>query len=367
MTEYIDLSEFKRDMSFYNELNLLISIKSFDLQAIRNRYLSTKDKKSKRTGSFVRREVTEGGVAGIQIKNGEIVNQEVFLKVPEPRGIDIKNNVLAVSSENRVYIIHENGTELIQDPWFSFIHTIDIRGSKVLVSSSGYDALFEYDYLTKEKTFDWFAWEHGFNYGLDPKTGEKLYLTRNVEESIQYKAEGKKHLLISDPESQTLPTSQRAAFINSVVYDPNDENKIIATFFHEGGVYSIDMKSGLTTKILDGLKSPHGGKRLNNDYVATSTTGGSFVTGNLKNNKHYKFQNIEGKNELLSDFEWIQNSVVKGNLVVSIDSNRNCFIIFDTEKKLIDMVPFDENFAIQDLVFGSLNSAQKEKLKSIKE
>jgi hypothetical protein len=42
-------------------------------------------------------------------------------------------------------------------------------------------------------------------------------------------------------------------------------------------------------------------------------------------------------------------------------------VIFDTEKKLIDMVPFDENFAIQDLVFGSLNSVQIEKLKSIKE
>jgi hypothetical protein len=367
MTEYIDLSEFKKDNSFYGELKLLISIKSFDLQAIRNRYLSTKDKKSKRTGSFVRREVTEGGVAGVQIKNGKLVNQEVFLKVPEPRGIDIKNNVLAVSSENRVYIIHENGTEIIQDPWFSFIHTIDIRGSRVLISSSGYDAIFEYDYLTKEKTFEWFAWENGFNHGLDPETGEKLYLTRKIKESTKYKTEGKKHLLISDPENQTLPTSQRAAFINSIVYDPNDENKIIATFFHKGCVYSIDIKSGESTKILDGLKSPHGGKRLNNEYIATSTTGGSFVTGNLNSNKHYTFQNIEGKSKLLSDFEWIQNSVVSGNLVVSIDSNRNCFVIFDTEKKLIDLVPFDENYAIQDLVFGSLNPVQKEKLKSITE
>jgi hypothetical protein len=128
------------------------------------------------------------------------------------------------------------------------------------------------------------------------------------------------------------------------------------------------MKSGESArKYLDGLKSPHGGKRLKNDFVATSTTGGSFVTGNLNNNKHYKFQNLKGKNELLSDFEWIQNSVISGNVVVSIDSNRNCFVIFDTDKKLIDLVPFDENFAIQDLVFGSLNAAQKEKLKSIKE
>ena len=163
-----------------------------------------------------------------------------------------------------------------------------------------------------------------------------------------------------------MPTSQRAAFINSVVYDPYDENKIIATFFHEGCVYSIDRSSGKCTKLLDGLKNPHGGKRLNNGYIATSTTGGAVVTGDIKNNKHYNFQRIEGKNYLLADFEWIQNSVITGNLVISIDSNRNSFVIFDIEKKLIDLIPFDENIAIQDLVLGNPDAVQIERLRNIK-
>ncbi|MBU8893915.1 MAG: hypothetical protein KOO66_14130, partial [Bacteroidales bacterium] len=135
----------------------------------------------------------------------------------------------------------------------------------------------------------------------------------------------------------------------------------------EGCVYSIDRNSGKCTKILDGLKNPHGGKRLNNSYIATSTTGGSVVTGDINSNKQYCFQKIEGKNDLLADFEWIQNSVITGNLVISIDSNRNSFVIFDIDKKLIDLITFDENLAIQDLVLGSLNSKLTEKLKNIKE
>ena len=51
----IDLSQFQRDHSFYGELNLLLTVKSFDLQAIRKRYLASK--KNKRAGSVERRKV----------------------------------------------------------------------------------------------------------------------------------------------------------------------------------------------------------------------------------------------------------------------------------------------------------------------
>lgn len=164
-----------------------------------------------------------------------------------------------------------------------------------------------------------------------------------------------------------MPTSQRAAFINSVVYDPYDKNKIIATFFHEGCVYSIDMQNGNYKKVLDSLKNPHGGRKLKNDYMATSTTSGEVVLGDLKNNKRYQFQQIEGKPEELSGFEWVQNSVMIDHFIISIDSNRNCFVIFDLEKKLFDTIPFDANWAIQDLIPGDIKENQKENLKTIKE
>ena len=38
----IDLSQFQKDHTFYGELNFLLTVKSFDLQAIRKRYLASK-------------------------------------------------------------------------------------------------------------------------------------------------------------------------------------------------------------------------------------------------------------------------------------------------------------------------------------
>ena len=44
----IDISQFRRDSSFYGELNLLLTVKNFDLQAIRKRYLASKKKQSRK-------------------------------------------------------------------------------------------------------------------------------------------------------------------------------------------------------------------------------------------------------------------------------------------------------------------------------
>ena len=41
----IDISTFKRDHGFYGEIELLLTIKSFDLQAIRARYVASKNNK----------------------------------------------------------------------------------------------------------------------------------------------------------------------------------------------------------------------------------------------------------------------------------------------------------------------------------
>ena len=350
MTETIDLSTFKRDKTFYPETKLLITIKSFDLQAIRQRYLKTKNKKSNRAGSVERRSVTEGGLASLVIKKGEIKIQEVLLHLPEPRGIDIQDGVLAISSENKVYIFHDNQITEIENDWFSYIHTVSLKKDHVLISSSGFDAIFEYNFKTKKQTFEWFAWENGFDHGLNAE-GEKVYLTRDHNKAEELKLKGLKYLYITNPKEQALPTSQRAAFINSVIYDPYDKNKIIATFFHEGCVYSIDMQNGNYKKVLDSLKNPHGGRKLKNDYRATSTTSGEVVLGDLKNNKRYQFQQIEGKPEELSGFEWIQNSVMIDHFIISIDSN-NLRVAFSS-------INLDDVEPLFDSVYDGMNDLLK--------
>lgn len=365
--DLIDISKYKEDNSFYSEIKLLITIKSFDLQAIRERYLKNKNKKSNRTGSVARREVATGGIAELTIKNGKITHSEVLAEFPEPRGVDSFEEITAFSSENKVYLLDGDSLQTITNPWFSYIHTIDIEKSqkkRMLISSSGFDSIFEYSIDGQEKTFEWFAWENGFDHGIDPESGDKLFLTRNEDKAAHYKSEGKNFLFISDPANQTLPTAKRAAFINSVVYDSIDKNNVIATFFHEGAVYEIDRRTGKADKVLEGLKNPHGGMKLeSNRYLGTSTTGGEIVAGNIDKQTRYDFKNLEGKPDFLSDMEWVQNTkIIEGNFI-AIDSNRNAFMIINPEKKLLSRVEFDPDWAIQDLVVSHLRESQKQIIK----
>jgi len=363
-TKNVDISDYKEDDNFYPEIKLLVTIKSFDLQAIRERYLKNKNKKSNRTGSVNRREVAMGGVAEVTINEGKIVHSEVLNEFPEPRGVDSFNEFTAFSSENKIFLLDGDTLRTISNPWFSYIHTLDIEketASRMLVSSSGFDCIFEYSLKETKETFEWFAWENGFDHGIDPKTTEKLYLTRKQREADKYESEGKNYLFISDPSNQSLPTAKRAAFINSVVYDPFDKGSIIATFFHEGAVYKIDRKTGYATKVLDGLKNPHGGMKVNEgEYMGTSTRGGEIVTGGLNNQTCYSFINLGGKPEYLSDMEWVQNTKIFDDNFIAIDSNRNAFILINPGKKLISRVEYDPNWAIQDLVASHLKENQKQ-------
>ncbi|MGM0647995.1 MAG: hypothetical protein ACQESZ_06370 [Bacteroidota bacterium] len=363
------LSKFQINHDFYPRLTLLVTIKSFDLQAIRKRYLKTRDKTSQRTGSADRREVTLGGVAAITFEKGRIINAEVLTRLKEPRGIDMKGDILALSSENKVYLVKDR-VEVIEDSWFSYIHTVDIHPhnfSRLLVSSSGFDAFFEYDMDTKEQTFEWFAWENGFDHGYDPQTGEKVFLTRWPEKAQALRGGGKPVMLINDPANQVLPTARRAAFINSVVYDQKSPDRIIATLFHEGAVYSIDKHSSAKERILDDMLSPHGGARWSEHYMATNTKGGQVVIGSNQHQNRYDFSQLKGKPRELADFEWIQNAVNIGDVIVAIDSNRNAFVVFQPHSKQLDFIPFDANWAVQDLIHGNLSVHQKQLLEEISE
>jgi len=362
-----DLSQFSTNHDFYPETRLLVTIKSFDLKAIRERYLKNRNKKSNRTGSVNRRETAIGGIAEVTLHQGKLKNLQILTRLPEPRGIDSVRGLTAFSSENKVYLLSNDQIKTIENPWFSYIHTTDIQrsgGNRLLVSSSGFDCIFEYDVEEKNKTFEWFAWENGFDHGMDPETGENLYLTRSGEKAKEYEKQSKRYIHIEDPENQTLPTAKRAAFINSVVYDPTDANGIIATFFHEGAVYKIDRKTSQAKKLLDGLINPHGGMKLDDGRImGTSTKGGEVVLQSAQAQTRYDFSNIPGKPEFLSDFEWIQNSIyTKEGDILSIDSNRNCFVIFNPDSGYIDFIPYNENWAVQDLIESSASPSERKTL-----
>ncbi len=349
----IDLNSFQRNSDFYGDLHLLITIKSFDLQAIRKRYLESKKNKSGKAGSVSRREPGLGGVAGISIKNGEIYSERMLAQLKEPRGVDAYNDRIAIAAEDVVHLWKGDKYSSIQNPWFSYIHTVHLNRKdpkRILISSSGLDCLFEYDWDSSNCNWEWFAWENGFQNGTDPKSGEDIFLTRNAEEAEALSVAGKKFKLISNPKEEVLPTAMRAAFINSALYDDKIENSIIATFFHEGAAFRIDQKSMKAEKVISNMKNPHGGRRLGNGYLATSTGQGQVVLKNESGEERFSFSDLPNKPEELGDSEWLQNTAIIRDHLITIDSNRTSFVIWNPEKKLFDMIPYNDDWAVQDLM-----------------
>lgn len=364
-----NIADFQKESSFYGELDLLITIKSFDLRAIRNRYLSSRGNKTGKAGSVERRAPAKGGIAAIRLLSGNIDQESILTELFEPRGIHILENKLAVAAENTVHIIHESGEYFsLTSPWFSYIHTVEFSPHKpdtVLISSSGFDLIQEYNYKTNTLTYEWLAWEHGFNKALDPDTKKEIILTRKPEEAASLSKIQKSFYLVSNPEKDHLPTAKRAAFINSVSYHPADPSLLLATFFHEGKVYEIDITSNMVETVLDGLKNPHGGRKTEFGYMATSTSTGEIIIKTKNSEVILDLSELPEKPIELGDMEWIQNTLSKNHLLIAIDSNRTAFVVIDLEQELYDFIPFNPDWAVQDLVSGTLSVEQQRKLSNL--
>ena len=361
-TEKVYLKDFERDDSFYEPLSLLLTVKSFDLQAIRKRYLDSKNNANNKTGSVERRAAGLGGICYVQLSGGKLSGEKVLKEMKEPRGIAQSEKYFGIAAEDTVYIFYNGTVQKISDEWFSYIHTIDFSGDKVLVASSGLDCLFEFDIKTGKKITEWFAWENGFDRTTDPATGDNLCITRDEEKANAMRAEGRKVLLVKKPKEQSLPTAMRAAFINSVVYDVHKPGHLLATFFHEGTVYQINQTTGKAQKVLGNMKNPHGGNTCFENYMATSTGTGEIVIGNTHEEVRYSFAGLPGKPDFLNHAEWLQNTIrYKGNFI-TIDSNRTSFVIWDIARRKYSMVPYNNNWAVQDMCAVSGEDEQLEKI-----
>ena len=345
------LETFDDDAAFFGQTELLVAVKSFDLAAIRKRYLESRQRS--KAGSVERRAPAPGGLVYMRIENGVMQQQEIVARFTEVRGVDFQQPNIAVSSENKIYVFDSENAHptRIRHPWLSYIHTVKLSSDnkKCLVSSSGLDSILEFELGSGDCLWHWLAWEHGLNQAENPKTGETFLLTRDKDESQRLTKAGKKHQFIEDPGEQHLPTAQRAAFINSAEYTA--DGTVLATLFHKGEVIEIEQRSGAFTTVLDGLSKPHGGMPYKSGYLVTNTGGGNVQMKTPDTHTVFDFTKLPGKAAAVKDLEWLQSSHIKRNTVVTIDSNRTSFVFFDAEQKKRCMVAFDKNWAVQDFVF----------------
>ena len=95
--------------------------------------------------------------------------------------------------------------------------------------------------------------------------------------------------------------------------------------------------------------------------MATSTASGEVRV----NDDTFLFQNLANKPSELAEMEWLQNSKRINDFIVTIDSNRTSFVVFHPEKKLYDIIPYNDNWAVQDMIEGKLSATQLEQLQYI--
>ena len=139
----------------------------------------------------MRRTPDFGGVVSLSLIKGKLFNDELLSKLKEPRGIDFLNNKLAVSSEEKVFIITDK-VQVLENDYFSYIHTVSFcpfDDNRLMVSSSGFDCIFEYDLKESNLIWEWFAWENGFDRGKDPTTHSDVLLTRHKDQAKKWQQE----------------------------------------------------------------------------------------------------------------------------------------------------------------------------------
>lgn len=345
------LKDWTLNQHFYPEAELIMSIKSFDLAAIRKRYLESRKNKSGKGGSVERRAVSLGGIAQVKLQKGKLEVQQLVKSLKEPRGLSSAGDRLAFSLENQVIVLDSEGVWSFSNPWFSYIHTVSFHPqykNRVLVSSSGFDAVFECDYKNGTIIWEWFAWENGIAEAHGPD-GKSLLLTRKEEQHTAWKKEGLAHIYISDPLSDHLPTAQRAAFINTASYDL--QGNVLATFFHEGSVRRINRRDGKSEVLIKGLKNPHGGFLISESTIMATNTGkGELWVANKQSQEKYSGLELKDKAPEMLDAEWWQNAISFHDYFIVIDSNRNALLILDPSEKQYDLLPYDKQWAVQDLV-----------------
>ncbi|MEM7163497.1 MAG: hypothetical protein AAF487_13780 [Bacteroidota bacterium] len=330
----------------------MMTIKSFELDKIRARYINSKKNKSGKAGSVERREPAIGGVVHASFGAKCINEFKIISELKEPRGIAQNDLYFAFSSENKVIIQKGEETFELENKWFSYIHALDFSPfdkHQLLISSSGFDCLFEYDLRTKQPTWDWFAWEHYSNEANDPSGNTKIYLSRTNDQFEKLISEGKKAKLIN-PNNEYLPTAMRAAFINSVSFSRQDRGKVIATLFHEGKSIVIDKESKESHDHITELSNPHGAWQLKKSDLVTSTSSGKLVHRWNNSETHFDFSGLPGKHIEMGEKEWIQNSIPFGQCIISIDSNRTSFIIIDPQNKSYNQISYPDHWAVQDFV-----------------
>src|SRR5262245_15426597 len=270
----------------------------------------------------------------------------------EPYGVDAYGNRMALATAESVQLIDiDTGeTRLCQNPWLVQGHTVEFspNGKRLLVGSSGFDAIFEFDTDSGDVVWQWFAWDHGFDRS---KLGH--YVVRSAAKYKTHAELGREVLLVEEPEKYKfgIPTQQKPAHLNSACYD--SDGKILVTLFHQGAGYVVDRNTGEVQEVISGLLVPHKlSKRKGGGYFISDTRRGKLIFLDEKYRPRYEIALAGAPGVARSPdlSEFLQNTTeLREDLFACIDIHRSSLWLIDVKRRRYRAIKFPVEWSVHDV------------------
>lgn len=363
-----DLATFRHDFHLGRDLRIIATIKNcFQVDKNSRQEAQRARQNPEIHGREKVRPFYYGLVAAYSLERDQftwdLADAEWSFSSLEPYCIDIFGNLIALCGGNYVELLDmDSGVKRsFQHPWLRQAHSVQFSGDgrRLLVSSSGFDAIFEFDVASGETCWEWFAWDNGFD---QSRLGE--YYVRTSERAAELTAQGHKVVLVDDPSQHELgiPTRFCPVHINGAFYD-RDEN-VLMTMFQQGAAIHVDKATGETTNIASGLVNPHKfHPRSGGGYYVADTRRGELqlLDDSFQVERRISLREAPGDVRSASLTEFLQSvSELDDGLFACVDIHRSTLWLIDVNARRYRGVKFPREWSVHDVALNHCSPAMKD-------
>lgn len=228
------------------------------------------------------------------------------LPVPSAFGLCVRKSENSLYVTSNTILTKIKGGQCIRtfdNSLFNDLHTCaSSLAGNLLVVSTGVDAVLEVDFDDASLVYwDWIAPEHGYKTAA---SGGTRYIDRNF-----------------NYQSLVTTTPEHTTHINTAIND--QQNRVLATLFHQGEIIEIDIPSKSSRVVLSGLKAPHNIRRRNHGFMVSDT----------RANRVLLLDEAFGiESEIKCGFDWVQDALELADYsaYVVADSNNDRIMLLDS-------------------------------------
>ena len=368
-----DLGSYRQDFHLGRDLRIIATVKNC-FQVDKN--IRQEAQRNKQNPEIHGREKVRpfyyGLVAAYSLKHDQfswnLADAEWSFSSLEPYCVDVFDNLMALCGGNYVEIVNmSNGVKRsLTHPWLRQAHSVQFSkdGRRLLVSSSGFDAVFEFDVATGKTCWEWFAWDNGLD---QSRLGE--YYVRTRERAEELEAQGHKVVLVDDPSQHELgiPTRFCPVHINGAFYDR--EENVLVTLFQQGAAIRVDKATGATTDIASGLINPHKlhPRSAGGYYVADTRRGELLLLDDgFQVERRISLREAPGQVRSPSLTEFLQSvSELDDGLFACVDIHRSTLWLIDVDAQRYRGVTFPREWSVHDVALNHCPPAMTDLIRKI--